>query len=174
MDTSDQIVYGACWVVLALYIVTTLFVFIRGSCIGCAASFLCACVLSFDMALFNAWFLMPAFAYHIREIDVEHAECCLESIRLILTGDAARDVYLVMLGSFGSWLAVFNAVNMLKTEGCKAAGPHKHGRLGDLFVRSIYRTCGYLRLGDYNTFASPTVVETDTYPNEKELLLTVP
>ncbi|KAI2636834.1 hypothetical protein GGS21DRAFT_53025 [Xylaria nigripes] len=171
MDSSDQIIYVGCWVVLVLYIVTTLLVFILGSCVSCAASFLFACILAFDMALFNAWFLLPAFDQHIRDIALMHSECRLDYIRHILTCSAAGDIYLLMFGSFGSWLAVFNAGSMLQTEGCIAMPPHEHGKLAGNFVKAMYRIRDYLRLQDYSTPSPSTIEEGESYPDEKKLLL---
>ncbi|KAI0534444.1 hypothetical protein GGR58DRAFT_59364 [Xylaria digitata] len=176
MDTSDQIMYAGCWVILMLYIVTTLAVFTRQSCIGCAAAFLIACLLWLDLSLFNAWFFLPAFMRHMWEIDL-HVDSAISFFRSIFTSEAARDVYLIMLGSFtsythtepdyvgclltlivcivGSWLAVFNAASMLRTEGCIAMFPHEHGRLSRYLIRSVYQLCDYLDFGDKNVLTLP-------------------
>ncbi len=98
MDTADQIMYAGCWVILMLYIVSTLTVFARQTCIRCAASFLFACILWLDLTLFNVWFFLPAFVCHIREIDL-HVDNAYGLFRAIFTSEAARDVYLMMLGS---------------------------------------------------------------------------
>ncbi|KAI0450803.1 hypothetical protein F5B21DRAFT_410698 [Xylaria acuta] len=168
MDTSDQIIYNGCWAVLMLYIFTTLVVFTRRSCIACAASFLCACILFLDLCLFNTWFFLPAFRYHIREIDV-HGENVIELFRVILCSEAAWDVYLIMLGSFGSWLAVFNAAGMLKTEGCAAMVPHRHGSVSRCFIKYAYRMCDHLGFGDNSAAILPTTHTSKIYFRQKGL-----
>jgi hypothetical protein len=97
MDTSDQVVYTGCWVVLLLYITTTLLVFTQRSCVGCAASFLFACVLLADLAIFNARFLLPSFARHIRQLDIL-TDSYIGLLRVIVTSEAAWDLYLMLLG----------------------------------------------------------------------------
>ncbi|KAI0912624.1 hypothetical protein F4823DRAFT_161551 [Ustulina deusta] len=154
MDTADQIMYAGCWVILMLYIVSTLTVFARQTCIRCAASFLFACILWLDLTLFNVWFFLPAFVCHIREIDL-HVDNAYGLFRAIFTSEAARDVYLMMLGSFGSWLAVFNAASMLQTEGCITTSLHEYGRVSRYFIKLVYRICHYLDVGNDDVIALP-------------------
>ncbi|KAH8164990.1 hypothetical protein CIB48_g3263 [Xylaria polymorpha] len=103
----------ACWVVLALYVFTTLIVFTQRCSIAYAAAFLFACILFLDLSIFNAWFFLPAFRYHIREVDI-HGQNIIGAFRTILRSEAALDIYLILLGSFGGWLAVFNAAAKLR------------------------------------------------------------
>lgn len=98
MNTVDQIMYVGCWVVLMLYIFTTLVVFTQGSSVACAASFLFACALWVDLCLFNVWFFLPAFIYHALELDL-HADSLGGRIRAVVVSDAAQDLYLMLLGS---------------------------------------------------------------------------
>ncbi|KAI1128342.1 hypothetical protein F5Y10DRAFT_292114 [Nemania abortiva] len=147
METADQIMYIGCWVALVLYILTTLAVFAQRSCIACSASFVFACLLWLDLTVFNAWFFVPAFIYHIREIDLR-ADSLAGVFRAILASEAAQDVFLMVLGSFGSWLAVFNAASMLSTEGCVAMSPHDHGKPARRAIKSVYRLRDYLGFGD--------------------------
>lgn len=98
MDAFNQIMYMGCWVVLFLYTISTLVAFARQSCIACAASFFFACLLWLDLSLFNAWFFLPAFISHAREIDLQ-ADDTMALVRVVLASEAARDVYLIMLGS---------------------------------------------------------------------------
>lgn len=98
METVDQVMYAACWVVLLLYIFTTLVVFTHGSRVACAASFLFSCALCLDLCLFNAWFFLPAFIYHLLDIDL-HADNLSGFIRAVFFGDAAQDLYMILLGS---------------------------------------------------------------------------
>ncbi|KAI1757979.1 hypothetical protein F4782DRAFT_5346 [Xylaria castorea] len=168
MHTSDRIIYTGCWVVLMLYISTTLIVFVRRSCIVCAVSFICACILFLDLSLFNTWFFLPAFRYHIREVDI-HGENIIGAFHVILCSEAAWDVYLIILGSFGSWLAVYNAASMLKTEGCAAIVPHRHGRITGYLIKSVYRMCDYLGFGNDSATTLPTTVTTKIYSERKSL-----
>ncbi|KAI0420939.1 hypothetical protein F5X98DRAFT_371427 [Xylaria grammica] len=173
MDVSDQVMYAGCWVVLTLYVVTTLTVFIRQSCIRCAVAFLFACILWLDLSLFNAWFFLPAFMHHIWEIDL-HADNALGFFGAVFTSEAARDVYLMVLGSLGSWLAVFNAAGMLKSEGFTPMNPQEHGKLSKYLIKSAYRLCDYLDFGDHDIIILPITNTTHTYsekphPQEKHI-----
>ncbi|KAI0864099.1 hypothetical protein F4860DRAFT_521473 [Xylaria cubensis] len=168
MDTSDRIIYTGCWAVLMLYVFTTLIVFTQRNCIACAISFLCACILLLDLAFFNTWFFLPAFRYHIREINV-HGEDIIGALRVILCSEAAWDVYLIILGSFGSWLAVFNAAGMLKTETCAAMNPHGHSRAARYLIKSVCRMSDYLGFGDNSAAVLPTTVTIKDEPEKKSL-----
>ncbi|KAI0430530.1 hypothetical protein F5Y09DRAFT_307456 [Xylaria sp. FL1042] len=165
MNTPDQIMYASCWVVLMLYIASTVTVFARRSCIGCAVSFLFACLLWLDLSLFNAWFFLPAFVCHVQEIDL-HVNNTVDLFQVIFTSEAARDIYLMMLGSFGSSLAVFNAANMLQNEGRIAMYRHEPGRFSRYFIKSVYRVCDYLDIGNDNLVILPTTKPTYIYQNE--------
>ncbi|KAI1276945.1 hypothetical protein F5Y07DRAFT_117829 [Xylaria sp. FL0933] len=165
MNTSDQIMYAGCWVVLMLYIASTLSVFARRSCIGCALSFLFACILWLDLVLFNVWFFLPAFVYHVQEINI-HRNNTFDIFQVIVTSEAARDIYLMVLGSLGSSLAVFNAASMLQTEGRIAMLEYKPGRLSGYFIKSIYRVCDYLDIGNDGLVLLP--ITKPTYIYEKE------
>lgn len=90
--------YVGCWVVLMLYIFTTLVVFTQGHRVACALSFLSACILWLDLCVFNAWFFLPAFIYHVLEINLR-ADDLGDLIRTVLVSDAAQDLYLMLLGS---------------------------------------------------------------------------
>ncbi|KAI1742924.1 hypothetical protein F4680DRAFT_471817 [Xylaria scruposa] len=168
MDISDRIIYTGCWVVLMLYVFTTLIVFTKRSCIACAISFISACILLLDLAFFNTWFFLPAFRYHIREIDV-HGEGIIGAFRVVLCSEAAWDVYLIILGSFGSWLAVFNAAGMLKTESCAAKNPHGHGRAARYLIKSVCRMSDYLGFGDDGATVLPITVTRKEESEKKSL-----
>ncbi|KAI0105127.1 hypothetical protein GGR51DRAFT_572149 [Nemania sp. FL0031] len=173
MDTVDRVMYAGCWVVLALYILTTLLVFTQRSCISCTASFVFACLLWLDLTVFNAWFFVPAFIYHIRDIDL-YAGSLFGVLWAISTSEAAQDVYLMMLGSFGSWLAVFNAASMLSTEGCVAVSPHGHGKLTRRVIESGYRLRDYLGFEDDSAVTLPTTNIVDINPKENHQVFTDP
>ncbi|KAI1155542.1 hypothetical protein F4825DRAFT_42871 [Nemania diffusa] len=155
MDAADQTIYTACCVVLLLYILVTLSVFMRRTCVGCALSFVLSCALWLNLSLFNAWFFVPAFIYHVRRIDL-HADDLLGLLPAILTSEAAQDLYLMILGSFGSWLAVFNAASMLSAEGCTAMSPHGHGKRARHIIKSVYKICDYLGFEDEDAATLPT------------------
>ncbi|KAI1429670.1 hypothetical protein F5Y12DRAFT_330082 [Xylaria sp. FL1777] len=173
MDTADQIMYTGCWVILMLYIVSTVLVFARQSCIGCAVSFLSSCLLWLDMFLFNAWFFFPAFVYHTREIDL-HVGSTVSLLQVIFTSEAAKDVYLMLLGSFGSCLAVFNAASMLQTEECIAMSRSEHGRLSGYFIESAYQICDYLDIGNDDAITLPIANPTFIYHDKKGIWIMVP
>ncbi|KAI0969646.1 hypothetical protein F4678DRAFT_463431 [Xylaria arbuscula] len=168
MDTSDQILYAACWVVLMLYIVSTLAVFIRQTCIGCAAAFIFACLLWLDLSLFNAWFFLPSFVYHVREIDL-HVDNVTGLFQAIFTSKAAQDFYLMILGSLGSWLAVFNAASMLQTDGRMAMSQHEYGKFSRYAIECAYRMCDYLDIGNDDTLILPSTNPANEYQNEKSV-----
>ncbi|RYC58272.1 hypothetical protein CHU98_g7944 [Xylaria longipes] len=164
----DRIIYTGCWVVLILYILTTLIAFTQRSSIAYAASFLSACILFLDLSLFNTYFFLPAFRYHIREVDIR-GENAIGVLRAIFCSEAAWDVYLIILGSFGSWLAVFNAAKMLKTEGCAITTLHGHGRVARYFIKSVDRLSDYLGFGDNSAATLPTTATTNVDSEEKSL-----
>ncbi|KAI3320274.1 hypothetical protein HD806DRAFT_524934 [Xylariaceae sp. AK1471] len=170
MDAPDQIIYIGCWVVLVLYIITTLLVFTQRSCVGSAASFLFAGVLWVDLTMFNAWFLLPSFARHIRQLDM-HTDSPIALLRVILASEAARDLCLMILGWFGSCLAVTNAASMLRSEGCEAIHPHEHGRLARCSIKLVYRMCNSLGLGD-SSVSLPTTNATSMPPKQTASCLT--
>ncbi|KAI0018005.1 hypothetical protein F4780DRAFT_563682 [Xylariomycetidae sp. FL0641] len=112
MDTIDQLVYGGCWVVLGLYIVATLAVFVRRSCVSHACAFLLACALWLDLSLFNVWFMLPALAQHVRD--------ALQSGSSVA---ALQDLGLMALGWSASALAMSNSAAMMGCGGCARANP---------------------------------------------------
>lgn len=90
--------YTGCWLALALYVLTTVAAFRRPSGISCAVSFLSACILWLHLTIFNVWFFMPAFIYHIRESHLQ-ADSIGGFFEAIVTSEPAKDIYLVGLGS---------------------------------------------------------------------------
>ncbi|KAI1111458.1 hypothetical protein F5Y14DRAFT_425072 [Nemania sp. NC0429] len=167
MNTVDQVIYAGCWVVLLLYISTTLVAFTRGSCVACAASFFFACALWLYLCMFNAWFFLPAFIYHVPEINL-HADNFGVFLRAVFTSEAAVDVYLMSLGSFGSWLAVFNAMSMLSPENRVVLDTQGHGRITRYFLKSAYRLRDYLDLGGADSEVTlPIAREAHVHNKEK-------
>ncbi|KAI1431045.1 hypothetical protein GGR50DRAFT_698404 [Xylaria sp. CBS 124048] len=154
MDATDQILYITCWVSLLGYILSTLSAFSKGSCYRRALAFLEACALAIYMMLFNARFLLPSFMGHVHELGITTAELSLEYLRYVLTSEAAWDIYLMMLGSFGSWLAVYNAANMMNADGCPVEELDKCSRFDEILVKMSYRIGALLCLVDYETYAS--------------------
>ncbi|KAH9886622.1 hypothetical protein F4778DRAFT_758548 [Xylariomycetidae sp. FL2044] len=158
MSVMDQSVYAGSWAILVLYALTTLLVFSQRTCSSYAASFVFACALWLDLALFNIWFLLPAFARHLAEVvpqlrDAQVTGPC-DVLRGLLTSYAAEDLGLIILGWLASSLSVFNSLSMWETEGCHAAPnpeQHAHGRVATLVIRAadgLKHGMGFDQLGD--------------------------
>ncbi|KAI0517928.1 hypothetical protein F5B22DRAFT_84067 [Xylaria bambusicola] len=144
MDTFDQVVYRGVWVILFLYAVSTTIAFVRQSYTACVASLIFACVLLLDLSLVNVWFFIPSFLSHLGEIGL-HVDSVIDLVRVILTSDAAQDAYTMLLGSFGSGLAVFNAASMLQNEAMRS---QKQRRSSECFIDRVYRVSEYLDVKD--------------------------
>ncbi|KAI8628410.1 hypothetical protein F5Y19DRAFT_137574 [Xylariaceae sp. FL1651] len=173
MDISDQVIYAGCWVVLALYIITTLLVFTQRSCVSCAASFLFACILWVDLTIFNIWFFLPALARHTRELDLQY-DNPIRLVQVLLASDAAEDICLMMLGWFGSCLSISNAANMLETEGCRAVGLHNHGRFAKYTISLVYQVREYVGMEDFTAFGPFTTSAASRPVRQRSLLFAIP
>ncbi|KAI0201655.1 hypothetical protein F4808DRAFT_108290 [Astrocystis sublimbata] len=154
MEILFHIVYTMCWLVLILYVVATLIAFVRQNTLACAGAFLCACLLCLDLSLLNAWSFLPAFRYHIQDVHI-HGKSFIAAVETVLYSEAACDIFLVILGSFGSWLAMYNAANMLRNEVSADTSSHKHERLAQRFIKAMLRTCDYIGFGDKNVTTLP-------------------
>ncbi|KAI1502114.1 hypothetical protein F5X99DRAFT_408304 [Biscogniauxia marginata] len=148
-NISDQIIYGGCWAILFLYVATTLLVFVRRSCVGYAASFLFACALWLDLTLFNLWFLLPAFYYHLRDdIDFHRGGGGGDDVVVSSSGSgsALGDLGLMALGWFASSLSISNSLSMWEVESdCDAARTHDcHRGLTGCIIRLATRAKEYV------------------------------
>ncbi|KAI1341246.1 hypothetical protein F5Y15DRAFT_414364 [Xylariaceae sp. FL0016] len=173
MDTTDQIIYGGCWSVLILYIVSTLLVFTRRGCLSYAASFLFACALWLDLTLFNIYFLTPALFQHLHQIDLRSTSDILGAARLVITSDAAEDLALMVIGWLASSLAISNSISMLEAEGCMAMLPHTHhGPLARRFIGAAERAKEYVGMDE---FTSPRLSATgEAEPSRRSVVFALP
>ncbi|KAI1317670.1 hypothetical protein F5Y16DRAFT_406579 [Xylariaceae sp. FL0255] len=146
MEYTDRILYTSCWVILMLYVIATLRVFYRRSCIGTSMCFLFACVLWIDFTIFNLWFFMPALMLHLRRLADTYTGDNLALLQSLFTSEAAEDWALMMLGWFGSCLSISNAVGILQAEGCDAIGPHSHCKHAHFFIKFVYKVRDYTGL----------------------------
>ncbi|KAI1177075.1 hypothetical protein F4777DRAFT_577358 [Nemania sp. FL0916] len=172
-DTVDQAIYIGCWVLLVLYVLFTLVAFARRNILSCAVAFLFACFLWLGLALFNAWFLLPAFIYHIREINL-HIDSLASIFPGIFISNSAQDVYLIMLGSVGSSVGVLNAASMLNTEDLIGTNLHEHGRPAKYAIKISYQICEYLGFTSDGAYKLPTTSPRNENPDEKRPFLPEP
>ncbi|KAI1361657.1 hypothetical protein F5Y08DRAFT_12264 [Xylaria arbuscula] len=166
MDIMNRITYTGCWVILFLYTVSTLIAFARQSRTACTASFIFANLLWLDLSLFNVWVLIPALFFHLDELNIQ-GDNTIGLIRDVLASEAARDVYLIILGLFGSTLALFNATSMMITNNRKALRSKKSKEHIKPFVHPVYRAFSLADIERADATYTPLDNHEDTFYQEK-------
>lgn len=155
MQSTTQILYGSCWVILALYMLTTILVFTQRSCTSYAASFLFACALWVDLTLFNFWFLLPAFFRHLYEFEGLIAGTGGEggggglghAARSVATSPALEDLALMLIGWLASAMSISNSFDVWqRMELYLDTEPHRHhhGPVAGRIIGLARRMDGYV------------------------------
>ncbi|KAK7753158.1 hypothetical protein SLS62_004891 [Diatrype stigma] len=165
MELATQIIYGSCWVILALYMLTTALVFTQRSCISYAASFLFACALWVDLTLFNFWFLLPTLYRHLCDLEVilpaaaaaaaggdgGSALCCYAAssvavVQSLASSAAMEDLALMLVGWLASAMSISNSFDIWqRMELYLDTEPHcRHGPVARRVIWLARRVDGYV------------------------------
>lgn len=163
MQLATQIIYGSCWVILALYMLTTALVFTQRSCISYAASFLFACALWVDLTLFNFWFLLPTLFRHLCELEVTlpaaaaagssdgaapggYVASSVAVVQSLASSAAVEDLALMLVGWLASAMSISNSFDVWqRMELYLDMEPHRrHGPVARRVIWLARRVDGYV------------------------------
>ncbi|KAI0407250.1 hypothetical protein F4802DRAFT_46781 [Xylaria palmicola] len=168
MGSVEFVLYGTCWAMLGGYCVATLICMAFPGCITTSVSFLFACGLYCDLMAFNIAFFAPSFCAHVREIDF-----CADSVsgflKAIFNSNAAWDLYMIIFGTLGSYLAVFNACGILDADGCWSKSAHQHKKSQEQVIRLVYRIRGWVRFDGGSASRLPSADLAKDVPDEKKI-----
>ncbi len=166
MNVANQIVYGSCWAILIMYMLTSVLVFTQRSCTSFAASFLFACALWVDLTVFNFCVLMPAFFRHLCELELVpavagnggFADAASSMVRSLATSPALEDLALMLVGWLASAMSISNSFDLWqRMERRLDTGPHFHGPLATRIIWLAGRVDGRVGIEQAEELRLPDV-----------------